>query len=81
MSETLSIRVPHGTKDRLDRIGEATKRSRSFLAAQAVGRYVEEELAIIEGIERSMAEIVSGQVVPHIEVMAKAYATIEKARK
>lgn len=41
MSTTMTIRLEDETRDRLDKLAEATKRSRSFLAAEAVREYVE----------------------------------------
>ncbi|MFC4250397.1 CopG family ribbon-helix-helix protein [Sinimarinibacterium flocculans] len=41
MSTTMTIRLEDDTKDRLDKLAEATQRSRSFLAAEAIREYVE----------------------------------------
>ena len=40
MSTTMTIRLEDETRDRLDKLAEATKRSRSFLAAEAIRDYV-----------------------------------------
>jgi len=43
MTETLSIRIDAGTKRRLDALSKLSKRSKSFLAAEAIAAYVESE--------------------------------------
>lgn len=70
MSETLSVRVPDGTKEKLDRIGDATQRTRSFLASEAIAAYVERELCVIEGIEAGLADLRAGRCVDHDDAMA-----------
>ena len=40
MSTTMTIRLEDETRDRLDKLAEATHRSRSFLAAEAIRDYV-----------------------------------------
>jgi len=41
MSTTMTVRLEDETRDRLDRLAEATNRSRSFLAAEAIREYLE----------------------------------------
>ena len=41
MSTTMTIRLEDQVKDRLDRLAESTQRSRSFLAAEAIREFVE----------------------------------------
>ena len=43
MTETLSIRLDSATKQRLDALARQSKRSKSFLAAEAIAAYVEQE--------------------------------------
>ncbi len=43
MTETLSIRIDAETKKRLDALSKRSKRSKSFLAAEAIAAYVESE--------------------------------------
>ena len=71
-STTMTIRVPLAVQEQLARLSQSTKRSRSYLAGEAVAAYVERELAIIEGIERGLADMKAGRVTPHEEVMARA---------
>lgn len=41
MSTTMTIRLEDEVKDRLDRLAESTRRSKSFLAAEAIREFVE----------------------------------------
>ncbi len=59
MSSTMTIRLDDGIKKRLDVLAEATHRTKSFLAAEAIQSYVElnewqiqEILAAIEEADR-----------------------------
>ncbi|RKZ93820.1 MAG: CopG family transcriptional regulator [Gammaproteobacteria bacterium] len=59
MSSTMTIRLDDGIKKRLDVLAEATHRTKSFLAAEAIQNYVElnewqiqEILAAIEEADR-----------------------------
>jgi len=83
VSTTMTFRLSDDAKAKLDRLAKHTRRSRSYLAAEAVAAYVERELEIIEGIEQGLADVAEGRLVPHDEAMARIYATIAaaKARK
>ena len=43
MTETLSIRIDADTKKRLGALSKRSKRSKSFLAAEAITAYIEAE--------------------------------------
>jgi RHH-type rel operon transcriptional repressor/antitoxin RelB len=68
MSETLSIRVDADTKKRLDALSKRSKRSKSFLAAEAIAIYVESEEWQFGELQAGMAELESGQEVSHEKV-------------
>ena len=80
-STTMTIRLSSETRQKLDRLAVDTRRSKSFLAAEAVSAYVERELEIIEGIRRGMADVEAGRVVPHDEAMAEVQAVIDAAKR
>lgn len=77
---TMTIRVSQEVKRKLDRLANNTRRSKSYLAAEAVSAYVDRELEIIEGIKLGMADIEAGRVVPHDRAMAEVDAVIKAAR-
>ncbi|MBD9444508.1 CopG family ribbon-helix-helix protein [Rhizobium sp. RHZ01] len=81
MSATMTIRVSEDTLAKLTKIAEGTKRSKSFLAGEAVSAYVERELSIIEGIQRGLTDVKAGRVVPHEQAIAEARQIIAEARR
>jgi RHH-type rel operon transcriptional repressor/antitoxin RelB len=68
MSETLSIRIDAGIKKRLNALSKRSKRSKSFLAAEAIAAYVESEEWQLGEIHAAIAELDSGQEVSHDKV-------------
>ncbi len=79
-STTLTVRLSPKLKARLGKLAERTQRSKSFLAGEAIGNYVERELKIVAGIERGLDDMKAGRVVAHEDVMADIDATIKKAK-
>jgi predicted transcriptional regulator len=68
MTETLSIRIDPETKRRLDALSKRSKRSKSFLAAEAIAAYVESEQWQLGELQAGIAELDSGQEVSHGKV-------------
>lgn len=77
----MTIRVSMDLKERLDRLAAGTRRSRSFLAAEAVEAYVARELAIVDGINEGLADIRNGRTVTHDDAMAELNAAIDAAER
>ncbi len=80
-STTLTVRLKPETKEQLARLSTATSRSRAFLAAEAIEAYVARESALIAGIQRGLADMQAGRVVPHAEAMDELDAAIEEAAR
>lgn len=80
-STTLTIRLTPEAKAQLSRLAHATHRTQSFLAAEAIAKYVVRESEIIEGIGRGLADAKAGRLVPHEEAMARLEATIAIAER
>jgi len=68
MTETLSIRINSETKERLDALSKRSKRSKSFLAAEAIAAYVESEMWQLAELQTGIADLDSGQEVSHDKV-------------
>ena len=68
MTETLSIRLDPATKQRLDALSRRSKRSKSFLAAEAIAAYVEQEEWQLGEIQAAVGELDAGQAVSHEKV-------------
>jgi predicted transcriptional regulator len=77
----MTIRVSPDLKEKLGRLAHSTRRSRSYLAVEAVEAYVNRELEIIEGIQQGLADMLAGRVTPHEEAMAEARQIIAEARQ
>jgi predicted transcriptional regulator len=60
MSTTMTIRLEDEIKQRLDDLAEATQRSKSFLAAEAIRQYVENNAWQIEEINAAAREADAG---------------------
>jgi predicted transcriptional regulator len=80
-STTLTVRVAPKVKKQLDRLALSTKRTKSFLAGEAIADYVDRELEIVEGIKRGIEDMKAGRLIPHDEAMRRIRATIDRARK
>ena len=65
---TFTIRVPADLKRRLDRLARAADRSRSWLAADALQHYVEDQQWQLAEIEAGLKDAESGRVVSNDEV-------------
>jgi RHH-type transcriptional regulator, rel operon repressor / antitoxin RelB len=68
MTETLSIRIDSKTKKRLDALSKRSKRSKSFLAAEAIAAYVDSEEWQLGEVYAGIDELESGQEVSHEKV-------------
>jgi predicted transcriptional regulator len=74
---TMTIRVDTEIKDALDSLAHDTQRSRSFLAAEAVTRYVQRERAIVEGVKKARADFAAGRTVAHDDAIAQLRAVVD----
>lgn len=68
MTETLSIRIDAGTKRRLDALAKRSRRTKSFLAAEAIAAYLEAEEWQLGEIQAGIRELDAGQGVRHERV-------------
>ena len=60
MSTTMTIRLEPEVKSRLDQLAQATRRSKSFLAAEAIRDFLELNEWQIEEIQHALKEADSG---------------------
>jgi RHH-type rel operon transcriptional repressor/antitoxin RelB len=68
MTETLSIRLDPATKQRLASLAQHSKRSASFLAAEAIAAYVEREEWQVGELQTALTELDAGKTVSHDKV-------------
>ena len=71
---TLTVRMSISTKSKLATLAARTDRSKSYLANDAIERYLERELEVVEGIEKGLADMDAGRVVHHDEAMKRIRA-------
>ena len=68
MTETLSIRIDAATKKRLDALAVRSRRSKSFLAAEAIAAYVESEEWQLGELQEGIDELDGGREVSQEKV-------------
>jgi predicted transcriptional regulator len=78
---TLTVRLSPTVKKRLGRLAAHTKRTKSYLAGEAIADFVDRELEIVEGIKRGLEDMRTGRVVPHKEAMRRLRATVARVAK
>ena len=67
-STTFTVRVNPVAKKRLERLAKNTGRSRSFLAAEAINEYLDDNEWQVSGIKQAIASLDRGEGVPHQQV-------------
>ena len=72
MSTTMTVRLEDDVKERLDVLAEATQRSKSFLAAEAIRLFVENNEWQIGEIQTALTEADAGDFASDKEVAALA---------
>lgn len=79
-TDTLTIRLPAATKEQLGKLAVRVNRTKSYLAGEAIAAYVARESEIVAGIERGLADMKHGRVVPHAEAMARLRKTVSAVK-
>ncbi|MDQ6976322.1 MAG: hypothetical protein Q9M22_07150 [Mariprofundaceae bacterium] len=74
MSTTMTIRIDEHIKNQLGKLAESSRRSKSFLAAEAIKTYIECNEWQIQEIEAALVEADSG----HFASDAEVHAVLEK---
>ena len=64
VSEQFSLRLPEGTKSRLEELAVATGRTKAFLAIDAIEKYLDIESWQIRAIQDGIKDIDEGKVLP-----------------
>jgi predicted transcriptional regulator len=68
MTTTLSVRIDSNTKKQLEALAKRARRSKSFLAAEAIAAYVEAESWQLDEIRAGLEEPDKGRGVAHEDV-------------
>ena len=70
ISTTLSVRLDARTKKKLEALAGRARRSKSFLAAEAIAAFVEAEAWQLDEMQAGLKELDEGRSVPQKEVEA-----------
>ena len=70
MTTTLSVRIDSNTKKQLEVLAKRARRSKSFLAAEAIAAFVEAESWQLDEIQAGVRELDEGRGVAHKDVSA-----------
>ena len=76
-SATITIRVPVEVKDMLESISQETRRSRSYLASEALSEYVRRHSEIKAGLKAGEEDVAVGNITTHVEAMIEIRAVAE----
>jgi predicted transcriptional regulator len=68
MSTTLSLRIDEETKERLEALAKRSRRSKSFLAAEAIASYVAAESWQLDETAAGLDDLERGRTVGHDSV-------------
>ncbi len=69
--DTISLRLPAGTKLRIEHLAQATRRSKTFVMEEAINDYLNLNEWQVESILEGLKEIETGHTTPHETVLAK----------
>lgn len=68
-TSTMTLRIENTVKIRLEKLAELTHRSKSFLAADAINKYLELQEWQINEIKKGIAEADAGDLVDHSSIV------------
>jgi predicted transcriptional regulator len=77
----LNIRLAPETLKRLDAVAAATRRTRSFIANEALEAWIDREIELIEDLRIGLEEVKAGKGIPHEQAMRQIDAAVEAAAK
>ena len=78
-STVLSVRVSDDLKEQLDDLSRATRRSKAYLAAEALGEYVKKNAWRAKELHTALAEADKGAFISHEAMLAWANSLGSKA--
>jgi predicted transcriptional regulator len=76
-----SVRVPHETLEEIDAVARAQARSRNFVVAEAIDRYLAEERRWIAQVKKGLAEADAGRFVSDGDMTALFREFERKSRR
>ncbi|HEX9555654.1 MAG TPA: CopG family transcriptional regulator [Reyranella sp.] len=77
----LNVRLAPETLHKLDAVAAATRRTRSFIANEALEAWIDREIEILEDLQVGLEEGRAGKGIPHEKAMRQIDGAIERASK
>lgn len=77
----LNVRVAPETLRKLDALAAATRRTRSFIANEALEAWIEREIELIEDLQIALEEGRAGKGIPHDKAMRQIDMAVDRAIK
>ena len=77
----LNVRLAPETLRKLDAVAAATRRTRSFIANEALEAWIDREIEIIENLQIALEEAREGKVIPHDKAMRQIDVAVDRAIK
>ena len=77
----LNVRLAPETLRKLDALAAATRRTRSFIANEALEAWINREIEIIEDLRVGLEEVRAGKGIPHERAMRDVDLAVERAVK
>lgn len=68
---TMNVRLPEAIRDKLDALSKSTRRTKAYLAAEAIASYVEANAWQVALIEKRAAELEAGARTVHHDDVAR----------
>lgn len=65
----VTVRIDRALHRRLEALARATRRSKSYLAAEALQHYVDSEAEFVAAVEEGLRDLTAGNVVDHATVV------------
>ncbi len=71
VKDTVSLRLPEGTRKRIESLAKATRRTKTFVMEEAINSYLSLNEWQIKGILEGLEEVKTGATTSHETVLAK----------
>lgn len=68
-STTMTLRLRPGLKSRLEKLAKVCRRTKSYIAGEAISEYVRINEFHIQEIKRGMAEAKRGELIDHADIL------------
>ena len=78
---TVTVRMSSKDRERLELVAKANRRSKSFVANEAILRFLTEEEAHVDGINAALEEMRAGKGITHEDAMRQIRSAVLRVTK